>query len=240
MKKLLAILLLIAPFSVYSAGAKVELESADIDLDDVKSIERGAKNYVTYCLGCHSAKYIRYKRIAIDLSVDENEVLEDIAPLGAGIYDQMHSAMNIKDSEKWFGTYPPDLSLIARSRGADWLYTYLKSFYTDPSRPYGVNNRVFEDVGMPNVLWQLQGEQTAVTKNIDGQEVITKLVSKGDGKMSAKEFDRFVNDLVNFLVYIGEPVQQERKSMGKYVLFYILLFTVVAYLLKREYWKDIH
>jgi len=240
MKKLLYILLLVVPFSVYSAGAEVELEDADIDLSDVQSLERGAKHYVTYCLGCHSAQYIRYKRIAIDLGLDEDKVLKDIAPLGAGIYDQMHSAMNSKDAAKWFGTTPPDLSLIARARGADWLYTYLKSFYTDPSRPYGVNNRVFEDVGMPNVLWQLQGEQTAVIKKIDGKPVITKLVSKGNGKMSEKEFDRFVNDLVNFLVYIGEPVQLERKAMGKYVLFYILLFTLVAYLLKREYWKDIH
>ncbi len=240
MKKLLYILLFVLPFSVYSAGAEVELEDADVDLTDVQSLERGAKNYVTYCLGCHSAKYIRYEKIAIDFGIDEDKVLKDIAPLGAGIYDQMNSAMNHKDSEKWFGTYPPDLSLIARVRGADWLYTYLKSFYSDPERPYGVNNLVFEDVGMPNVLWQLQGEQTAVIKKIDGKDVITKLVSKGNGKMSEKEFDRFVNDLVNFLVYIGEPVQLERKSMGKYVLFYILLFTVVAYLLKREYWKDIH
>ncbi|WP_198244761.1 cytochrome c1 [methane-oxidizing endosymbiont of Gigantopelta aegis] len=240
MKKLLYILLLVVPFSVYSAGAEVELEDADIDLSDVQSLERGAKNYVTYCLGCHSAQYIRYKRIAIDLGLDEDKVLNDIAPLGAGIYDQMHSAMNPKDASKWFGTTPPDLSLIARVRGADWLYTYLKSFYTDPSRPYGVNNRVFEDVGMPNVLWQLQGEQTASIKKIDGKPVITKLIPKDNGKMSEKEFDRFVNDLVNFLVYIGEPVQLERKSMGKYVLFYILLFTIVAYLLKREYWKDIH
>ncbi len=240
MKKLLYILLFVLPFSVYSAASEVELEDADIDLSDVQSLERGAKNYVTYCLGCHSAKYIRYKQIAIDLGLDENKVLKDIAPLGAGIYDQMNSAMNHKDAAKWFGTYPPDLSLIARSRGADWLYTYLKSFYTDPARPYGVNNRVFEDVGMPNVLWQLQGEQTAVIKNIDGKDVIAKLVSKGNGKMSEKEFDRFVTDLVNFLVYIGEPVQLERKAMGKYVLFYILLFTIVAYLLKREYWKDVH
>ena len=240
MKKLLYILLFVMPFSVYSAGSKIELEDADIDLSDVQSLERGAKNYVTYCLGCHSAKYIRYKQIAIDLGIDEDKVLKDIAPLGAGIYDQMNSAMTHKDAEKWFGTYPPDLSLIGRARGADWLYTYLKSFYLDADRPYGVNNRVFEDVGMPNVLWQLQGDQTAVIKNVDGKDVITKLVSKGNGKMSEKEFDHFVTDLVNFLVYIGEPVQMERKSMGKYVLFYILLFTIVAYLLKREYWKDVH
>ncbi len=240
MKKLIYTLLFILPFSVFASGSGIELEDADIDLSDYASLERGAKHYVTYCLGCHSAKHIRYKRFALDLDLDENKVLKDIAPYGAGIYDQMHSAMNKHDATKWFGTNPPDLSLIARSRGADWLYSYLKGFYTEPGSPLGVNNAVFKDVGMPNVLWQLQGEQTAVIKKIDGQEVITKLVLKKPGKLSTKEFDKMVNDLVNFLVYVGEPVQLERRSMGKYVLFFILMFTVVAYLLKKEYWKDIH
>jgi len=240
MKKLIYTLLFILPFSVFASGSGIELEDADIDLSDYASLERGAKHYVTYCLGCHSAKHIRYKRFALDLGLDENKVLKDIAPYGAGIYDQMRSAMNKHDATKWFGTNPPDLSLIARSRGADWLYSYLKGFYTEPGSPLGVNNAVFKDVGMPNVLWQLQGEQTAVIKKIDGQEVITKLVLKKPGKLSTKEFDKMVNDLVNFLVYVGEPVQLERRSMGKYVLFFILMFTVVAYLLKKEYWKDIH
>ncbi len=240
MKKLIYTLLFILPFSVFASGSGMELEEADIDLSDYDSLQRGAKHYVTYCLGCHSAKHIRYKRIALDFEIDEQTVLNNIAPYGAGIYDQMHSAMNNRDATKWFGTNPPDLSLIARSRGADWLYSYLKGFYVDKSKPLGVNNVVFKDVGMPNVLWQLQGEQMPVIKKIDGQEVITNLVSKKPGKLSAKEFDTMINDLVNFLVYVGEPVQLERRSMGKYVLFFILMFTVVAYLLKKEYWKDIH
>ncbi len=240
MKKFIYILLLMTPFTVFAGGAGMELEEADIDLSDTASLERGAKHFVTYCLGCHSAKHIRYKRIALDLNIDESEVLKEITPYGANIYDQMHSAMNQHDATKWFGTYPPDLSLIARSRGADWLYSYLKGFYTDDSKPLGVNNTVFKDVGMPNVLWQLQGEQAAVIKNIDGQEVVTQLVLKKPGQLSPEQFDQMVNDLVNFLVYVGEPVQMERKAMGKYVLFFILMFTVVAYLLKREYWKDIH
>jgi ubiquinol-cytochrome c reductase cytochrome c1 subunit len=240
MKKLIHILLLLLPLTVFASGG-VELEDADIDLSDSASLERGAKHFVTYCLGCHSAKHMRYKRIAIDLGIDENKILDEVAPYGANIYDQMHSAMNKHDATKWFGTYPPDLSLIARSRGADWLYSYLKGFYTDPGKaPLGVNNTVFKDVGMPNVFWQLQGEQRAVFKTIDGQEVITQLVLEEPGKLSPKEFDKLVNDLVNFLVYVGEPVQLERVTMGKYVLFFILMFTVVAYLLKREYWKDIH
>ena len=239
MKKILYTLLFLLPFSV-SASSGVKLESADIDLSDSASLERGAQHYVTYCLGCHSAKHIRYKRIAIDLKLDEAEILKNVAPLGAGIYDQMHSAMNGHDAEKWFGTTPPDLSLIARSRGADWLYTYLKSFYSDPGKPTGVNNAVFQDVAMPNVFWQKQGTQEAVTKNVDGHDVISELKLVEPGQLSPQEFDKMVNDLVNFLVYVGEPVQLERQQMGKYVLFFILMFIVLGYLLKKEYWKDIH
>lgn len=239
MKKVLYTLLLLLPLTVAASGG-VKLESADIDLTDSASLERGANHYVTYCLGCHAAKHIRYKRIALDLKLDEAEILKNVAPLGAGIYDQMHSAMNGHDAEKWFGTTPPDLSLIARSRGADWLYSYLKGFYTEKGKPTGVNNAVFKDVAMPNVLWQLQGTQVAVTKTIDGQEVITDLKLEKPGQMSPKEFDKFVNELVNFLVYVGEPIQLERVQMGKYVLFFILMFIVLAYLLKKEYWKSIH
>jgi ubiquinol-cytochrome c reductase cytochrome c1 subunit len=231
---------LLLPLSVTASGGGFKLEDADIDLSNSAMLERGAKHYVTYCLGCHSAKHIRYKRIAIDLQLDEAEILKNVAPLGAGIYDQMHSAMNSHDAEKWYGTNPPDLSLIARSRGADWLYTYLKSFYTEKGKPTGVNNAVFPDVAMPNVFWQLQGTQTAVTKNIDGQEVITELKLTEPGQLSPQEFDKMINELVNFLVYVGEPVQLERQQMGKYVLFFILMFIVLAYLLKKEYWKDIH
>ncbi|AEF99117.1 cytochrome c1 [Methylomonas methanica] len=239
MKKTLFTLLFLLPLTV-SASSGVKLESADIDLTDNLSLERGAHHYVTYCLGCHSAKHIRYKRIAMDLELDEDEILKNVAPLGAGIYDQMHSAMNGHDAEKWFGTTPPDLSLIARSRGADWLYSYLKGFYSEPGKPTGVNNAIFKDVAMPNVFWQQQGTQEAVIKTVDGQEVITELKLVEPGQLSAKEFDRMVNDLVNFLVYVGEPVQLERQQMGKYVLFFILMFIVLAYLLKKEYWKDVH
>jgi ubiquinol-cytochrome c reductase cytochrome c1 subunit len=232
--------LFLLSFSANASSGGVKLEEADIDLTDTVSLERGAKHYVTYCLGCHSAKHIRYKRIALDLHLDEGEILKNVAPLGAGIYDQMHSAMNGHDAEKWFGTTPPDLSLIARSRGADWLYSYLKGFYAEPGKPTGVNNTVFKDVAMPNVFWQQQGTQVAVIKNIDGQDVVAELKLEHPGQLSPKEFDKMVNDLVNFLVYVGEPVQLERQQMGKYALFFILMFIVLAYLLKKEYWKDVH
>lgn len=240
MKKLLqSCLLLLMPLGVF-ASAGIELESADIDLSDKTSLENGAHLYVQYCLGCHSTKYLRYLNLADDFNVDEQEILNKVAPEGAGIYDKMLTAMNGHDAKRWFGTKPPDLSLIARSRGADWLYSYLKGFYTDPTRPLGVNNVVFPDVGMPNPLWQLQGEQMALYKEIDGREVITDLILEEDGTMSEDEFDQAVNDIVTFLVYAGEPVQLERRSMGKYVLLFIFLFGVIAYLLKKEYWKDVH
>ncbi len=238
MKKLLIILLLTLSFGAI-ANEEIELQSAKIDLSDNESLQRGAKHFVTYCLGCHSAKHIRYLRIAIDVGADPQKVLKDIAPEGASIYDQLHSAMNKHDAEKWFGTQPPDLSLIARSRGADWLYSYLKSYYVDTSKPLGVNNLVFKDTAMLNPLWQLQGEQHAEQrKTIYGE--YTKLIIDEPGTLSEKNFDLFVNDLVNFLVYVGEPVQLERQRLGKYVIFFLLIFLVIAYLLKKEYWKDVH
>lgn len=239
MKKILSIILLLLSFNIFASGG-VELEDADIDVSDSDSLLRGAKHYVDYCLGCHSAKHIRYKRIAMDLGVEESKILDNIAPFDAGIYDPMLTAMNGHDAAKWFGTQPPDLSLIARSRGANWLYNYLKGFYADDSRAIGTNNLIFEDVGMPNVLWKLQGIQKAVYKTVDGREVIDKLVMESQGTLSPKEFDLFANDLTNFLVYVGEPTQLERQSMGKYVLFFLFMFIVLGYLLKREYWKDIH
>lgn len=240
MKKLITLFLFLAlSFGAY-ASKGMDLQEADIDLADNASLQRGAKHFVTYCLGCHSVKHIRYLRIALDVDVDQKKMLKDIAPEGANIYDQLHSAMNAHDAEKWFGTQPPDLSLIARSRGADWLYSYLKGFYVEESRPFGVNNTIFKDVAMPNVLWQLQGQQRPIFKTVEGQQTIDKLIIEEKGTLSEQEFDLFVNDLVNFLVYVGEPVQLERQRLGKYVLFFILMFLSLAYLLKKEYWKDIH
>jgi len=240
MKKLIITLLLMLPFVVIASEGGIELDDADIDLTDNASLQRGAKSYVTYCLGCHSAKHIRYLRMAYDFDIEEDTVLNEIAPEGAGIYDAMHSAMNAHDAEKWFGINPPDLSLIARSRGADWLYTYLRTFYIDKSKVLGINNALHKDVGMPNPFWQLQGLQQPVFRNISGHETLTMVKMSEPGTMTTEEFNKLVNDLVNFLVYVGEPHQLERQRIGKYVLFYILLFIAIAYFLKKEYWKDIH
>lgn len=235
----LSILLLALSQSVL-AEENIDLQHANIDPDDRRSIVSGAKHFVTYCLGCHSIKHIRYQRIAQDFRIDDKKILADVAPQGATIYDQMHTAMNAHDSEKWFGIQPPDLSLIARSRSPDWIYSYLKSFYSDPKKTLGTNNLVFKDVGMPNVFWQLQGEQKAkVTVSDDGEETIEGLELAAPGILSEQEFDTVVTDLVNFLAYVGEPVKQDRERMGKYVIFYLLMFLVIAYLLKKEYWKDV-
>lgn len=239
MKKFIYTLLLLLPLNAL-ASEGVTLQKVSIDLEDFASIQKGAKHYVTYCLGCHSAKYMRYKRIAMDLGIDEDLFLEEVAPEGANIYDPMLTAMNANDSKKWFGVNPPDLSLIARVRGANWLYTYLKGFYTDKSKPLGVNNTVFKDVGMPNMLWQLQGEQTAVMEKVHGEEVISYLKIEKEGSLSRAQFDQLVSELVHFLVYVGEPVQLERQRLGKYVLLFLIMFGVIAYLLKKEYWKDVH
>ncbi|MGR8952696.1 MAG: cytochrome c1 [Gammaproteobacteria bacterium] len=239
MKRIITLLLICALSVTGHASETVELQKADIDLSDNESLQRGAKSFVTYCLGCHSIKYIRYKKLAQDLNIDEKKLLTQIAPQNASIYDKMFTAMNRHDSEKWFGIQPPDLSLIARSRGKDWLYSYLKGFYVDKSKPLGINNTIFPDVGMPNVFWQLQGQQDAVLKMIDGRQVVENLVLTKPGTLTENEFDGMVTDLVNFLVYVGEPMQMERIRLGKYVLFFLLMFLGIAYLLKKEYWKDV-
>lgn len=236
----MTILLLVFSLSV-AAEESIDLQQANFDPEDRASILKGAKTFVKYCLGCHSIKHIRYQRIAKDFTIDDKKVLTEIAPQGASIYDQMHTAMNAHDSAKWFGVEPPDLSLISRSRSADWLYSYLKSFYTDPSKPLGTNNLIFKDVGMPNVLWQVQGEQKAIfTTEDDGQQAFEKFVIEKPGTLTEEEFDTTVNDLVNFLVYVGEPVKLERERIGKYVLFYLGMFLLIAFLLKKEYWEDVH
>jgi ubiquinol-cytochrome c reductase cytochrome c1 subunit len=159
--------------------------------------------------------------------------------------EPMNIAMPAKEAKGWFGTVPPDLSLVARARGADWVYTYLRSFYLDETRPLGVNNRVFPDVGMPHALWPIQGWQRPVYKtghSADGQEekVLERLELTQAGQLNTAEFDRAVSDLVNFLAYVAEPVRVERERLGIWVLLFLAVFTVLAYFLKKEYWKDIH
>lgn len=241
MKKLIvAFLLTAAPVLGLAAGGGAHLDKANIDLGDKTSLQRGAKLFVNYCLSCHSAKYQRYNRMAKDLGMTEEEVKENLMFTTDKIGDTMQIAMAAEDAAEWFGTAPPDLSVITRSRGVDWVYTYLRSFYLDESRPFGVNNTVFPDVGMPNVLWQLQGSQRAVYQDQDGHKVFEKFELVEPGALSPDQFDGAVRDLTAFLSYVGEPIQMERKRLGVWVLLFIAVFFVFAYLLKKEYWKDVH
>jgi ubiquinol-cytochrome c reductase cytochrome c1 subunit len=251
----LAWMLLAAPLAaVASESVKLDRLPADVNPQDPVSLQRGAQVYVNYCLGCHSAAYMRYNRLQ-DLGLTEQQIRDNLIFTGAKVGELMKIAMDPKDSKHWFGTPPPDLTVIARSRsssagsGADWLYSYLRGFYRDSSRPTGWNNTVFPNVAMPHVLWQLQGEQVLATEmqsmprgskgEVEKHEV-QKLVLEKPGAMKPAEYDRMVGDLVNFLGYVGEPFRQSRVELGIYVLIFLGVLFVFAYLLKQEYWKDVH
>jgi len=244
-KQLLAILLLISPVLVLANEGGAHLDKAQIDPTNQESLQRGARTFVNYCMGCHSAKYERYNRMARDLGLSETDVIDNLMFTDAKIGGTMKIAMQAKDAKKYFGAAPPDLTLVARRRGADWLYTYLRTFYLDSSRPFGVNNKVFDKVGMPNVLWELQGWQKPVYEtetDVHGNEhqklVDVELVKQG--AQSPAEYDRTVRDLVNFLTYMSEPVKLQRQALGIKVLLFLFVLLIITYLLKKEYWKDIH
>ena len=241
MKKLiLAILVTALPGFAVAAGGGVHLDSAPIDSGDRESQARGALTYVQYCLGCHSLKFMRYNRLAADLGLDD-EQLKVLMINTDKPGDTIVNAMPAKQAEQWFGTKIPDLSLVSRSRGTDWLYTYLRGFYADPSRPLGVNNLVFKDVGMPHVLWELQGlKQPVYTTNEHGQKALERLEPSLPGQLSEAQYDQQVADLVNFLDYVGEPIKQERQQLGFWVLAFLVIFFGLSYALKKEYWRDIH
>jgi len=221
------------------------LYKADVDISDKASLQRGARTFVNYCMGCHSAAYMRYNRMGDDLGIEES-ILQSNLMFGTDKSgDTMTIAMQKEDAEKFFGTAAPDLSVNARSRGADWLFTYLMTFYRDDSRPFGVNNLAFKDVAMPHVLWELQGIQKPVYKMVqreDGsqREVIDHLELETPGLLDSDGYKSTVNDLVNFLVYVGEPAQIQRRNVGVIVILYLLVLLVIVYLLKKEFWKDIH
>ena len=241
------------------------------DLRDAPSLQRGAKYYVNYCLGCHSLKFQRYERTAVDLGVPEDIFMENLVFTGQKIGELMATSMPPEEAKAWFGAPPPDLTMVARVRGVDWLYNYLLTFYVDPDRPFGMNNKVFPNVGMPNVLMELQGTQShecdpqpvdmldgevSVLRGIlalEAEDLETRqeeiesrnrcdrlVVEAGTGLLDEEEFDRAVYDIVNFLYYVGEPTRLERERLGLYVLLFLGLLFVFAYLLNREYWKDVH
>ncbi|MDJ0657610.1 MAG: cytochrome c1 [Xanthomonadales bacterium] len=241
---LTAVLLLISGTAL-AAGAKVPLDQAQTDLGNMASIQRGAALYVNYCQGCHSAEYMLYSRLAEDLELTEEQVERNLILTGAKIGEPMVSTMDPADATVWFGAPAPDLSVIARSRGVDWLYTYLRSFYVDPNRPIGWNNTVLANASMPHVLWQLQGIQEPVFETQTDEtgvskEVLVDLKLATPGAQTEAEYDRTIRDLVTYLEYQSEPAKLKRESMGVWVLLYLALFTFLAYLLKLEFWRDVH
>ena len=191
-------------------------ELANNDVSNIASLQRGARNFVNYCSGCHSAKYVRYNQLARDLGMTEQQVIGNLMFAAARPTEVMDIAMRSEDAQRWFGQAPPDLSLIARARSPDYLYNFLRSFYTDPTRATGVNNRMLPNASMPHVLWEVQAS------------------------LKPEEFNEFVRDTVNFLDYIAEPMKLKRESLGVLVIAFLLVFGLFAYLLKLEIWKDVN
>lgn len=244
MKKIILILLMALPMSVLAAGSNTPLDKAEYDLTDKASLQNGAKLFMNYCLGCHQTQYQRYQRTFSDLDIPVELGMENLQFTGEKPGEHIKNAMPAESGAKWFGAPPPDLTLVARVRGADWIYTYLRTFYTDDSRPFGVNNLVFPEVGMPHVLQELQGipSKTSEPMMVDGEMVdrYVGIKADGSGELSAAEYDTAVLDLVNYLVYLGEPSRLESESIGRWVMVFLLVLLVLVYLLKKDYWRDVH
>ncbi|RUO49160.1 cytochrome c1 [Pseudidiomarina donghaiensis] len=247
MKQLIKTTLLVAAslwsVATLAAGPTVPLDEAKVDLHDKASLQRGAQLFMNYCLGCHSMQYQRYNRTFKDLEIPEDLGVENLQFTGEKVGDLITNAMATEDAGTWFGTAAPDLTLVARVRGADWIYTYLRSFYVDESRPFGVNNTVFPNVGMPHVLEELQGipRKTTEQRMVDGemQDVYVGIKTDGSGMLTDAEYDQAALDITNFLVYTGEPMMLQQQRIGWYVFGFLLVFLIFAVLLKREFFKDV-
>jgi ubiquinol-cytochrome c reductase cytochrome c1 subunit len=236
--------LLLGRAAVADEEGGIALLKSGTDISNTESLQRGARNFMNYCSGCHSLKYLRYNRLATDLKIPESELAGNLMFTSDKAFDTINSSMP-KDSDAWFGKAPPDLSLMARERGVDYLYSYLKGFYVDKTRPWGVNNLYLPSAAMPDVLAELHGLQKPVFKNEQDERGNARMVLVGadamtPGSMKPEEYDQFVRDTVNFLDYAGEPVKDKRQSMGIFVTLFLLVFFAFAYLLKKEYWKDVH
>lgn len=233
-----------------AAGPSVPVDKANNDLSDKESLKRGFQTYINYCLGCHQLQYQRYNRTFKDLGIAESEGVEKFMYTGEKAGDHITNTMPKKDAARWFGNPPPDLTLMARLKSPDYIYTYLRTFYIDESRPFGVNNTTFKDVGMPHVLQDLQGIQLKVIdkeavaadheNGIEAQAEVSHLTPAMGGSLTVEEYDNVIRDLTNFIEYVGEPNKLERKALGKWVLAFLFVLFILAYLLKKEYWKDVH
>lgn len=262
MRRLITALLLCLPGLVWSASAEIDwdMQPFDPDLENMPSLQNGMRLYVNYCLGCHSLQFQRYERTVDYMGIPHDVALEKLVFSGQKIGDLMTNAMDPEKAKGWFGAAPPDLTMVAKVRSPEWIYNYLLTFYQDDERPLGANNKVFPNVGMPNVLMELQGVQReaciqvpkiaenggemrdplvpgkAITEEKCGQLVL----DEGTGLYTAEEFDAAIYDLTNFLYYVGEPTRLERHRIGVYVILFLIILACFTYLLNREYWKDVH
>jgi ubiquinol-cytochrome c reductase cytochrome c1 subunit len=254
MKKLLVRLALVCACAAHPLAIAQEeeprLDAAPIDPRDLTSLQAGARTFVNYCLNCHSASLMRYSKLE-ELELTEQEIKDNLLFTGEKIGDVMNVAISRKDAKDWFGAPPPDLSVIARSRSADWLYTYLRSFYRDPGRPTGWNNVIYPNVAMPHVLWQLQGQQVLkeepargaeakVAKESEQRAQAPRLELAAPGRLTPVEYDIVVRDLVNYMVWMSEPNALARKRIGVVVMFFLAVLVVLTFALYKEFWKDVH
>jgi ubiquinol-cytochrome c reductase cytochrome c1 subunit len=244
MKKIIFALSFLLSTGVIAASSNVQLDKAEYDLTDKASLQSGAQLFMNYCLGCHQTQYQRYQRTFEDLGIPLELGQANLQFTGEKPGEHIKNAMPSESAAKWFGAPPPDLTLVARVRGADWIYTYLRTFYADDSTTFGVNNLVFPNVGMPHVLQELQGipKKTSEKMLVDGEMVerYVGLKSDGSGELSPAEYDTAVLDLVNYLVYIGEPSRLQSEDIGRWVMIFLLVLLVLVYLLKKDYWRDVH
>jgi ubiquinol-cytochrome c reductase cytochrome c1 subunit len=241
---------LLIAIGIFCAGTawceegEIALLQSGTDIKNIESLQRGARNFMNYCSGCHSLKYLRYNRMAADLQIPDSELTPNLMFTSDKPFDGINSAMP-PDAEGWFGKPPPDLSLMARARGVDYIFSFLKGFYADKTRIWGVNNLYLANAAMPHVLYTLQGAQKPVFKNVpdtggSARMVLTSVEAMTPGALKPEEYDQFVRDIANFLDYAAEPIKAKRESMGVFVMLFLAVFFVLAYLLKKEYWKDVH
>lgn len=247
MKKLIALVFSLFAATVQASGDTSNIQQSGADLSDRASLQRGAALFMNYCMGCHSLKYLRYSRMAADLGLTEDQVMASMNFTGVKFGEAMTIAMKPADGETWIGKAAPDLSLTARVKvgGPDWIFTYLKSFYRDPARPLGWNNTLFPGASMPNVLWELQGVQSAVFDaphdgHAGAAPVFSHFEQTEPGRLSAADYDQVARDIANFLQYAAEPAGLQRQQIGVWVLAFLAFLTLLTWALKHEYWRDVH
>lgn len=234
----------LAPHAGRAAGPAMPMEPAEIEPDNVSSLQRGARNFMNYCSGCHSAQYVRYNTIGKALELSEDQLVNNLMFNAEKTYETIRSAMAADDAQRWFGVAPPDMSLIARAKGTDYIYNFLKGFYLQEDSPTGVDNLYLEGTSMPHVLGSLQGFQAANFVEHKSEDGISTRTFEGfepvmAGRLDAEQYDEFVRDTVNFLAYIAEPIRADRRKIGTWVIIYLLVFLVIARMLKKQIWKDV-